>query len=220
MRSTLGIILLLMIGPSAVAHAQSSLSLIASDEHEPTERRQTAEGAAREIGNAATTQDCPKADFAQTGNPIWFPEQNGLAMGISTRKVSSSADEPVAVVVWAANRSNKMRYGSTCSMFSAWRVDVFDSNHRHLQSRLERLQEQQPKDGGGVLGLVCSSNVTVPIPPHHCVLVETMRLNEQQGMPTYWQFDLPPDRYAVTQKGNDSAQPGLKITILGTQKEK
>jgi len=64
----------------------------------------------------------------------------------------------------------------------------------------------------------CSQNTTaLPIPPHLCVLVKALRLNEQQGIPTYWQFDLPPGRYTVTQKGNISAQPGLTITISGSR---
>jgi len=196
-------------------HLRDWLARIASDERESAERQEAAHNAAREIANAAIVPDCPKGDIAKAGHPVWFPEYNSLAMGISTLSVSYSVDEPVVVGVWAENRSNDMRYGSTCSMFSAWRVDVFDSDHRPIQSRLEKLQEQERKDGRGVLGSVCSSNVSVPIPPHQCVLVKVLPLNEQQGLPTYWQFDLRPGRYTVTEKGNDSAQPGLTITISG-----
>ncbi len=69
------------------------LSRIANDEQESAERRQTADGAAREISNAATVPDCPTGDIARTGHPVLFPEYNGLAhtaASLCTRKSSAT----------------------------------------------------------------------------------------------------------------------------------
>ena len=155
--------------------------------------------------------DCTQPECMKKSHPVFVRNQDGVRVGISTRKPVVSLGEPVIVDIWVDNRSDKpVLSGGRCPPYLHF-GDVFDK----WGNRLIDIGAQAKLDAGTnpqeTVRVCASTEVLVEIPAHTCM----GQVDAHQDKLTLDYRLAPGVYYVFPERGIDSAlfKRGLKITV-------
>jgi hypothetical protein len=123
---------------------------------------------------------CDSGGVSDAGKPLFFPQHDGIAFGVSLPKRSFLVGEQIPAYVWINNVSDKDYASSTCGMWTDWDVAVWNQSGERLPSYMER-QHLSPGD--------CSANALIRVKAHYCMLANELALEKN--------FELKPDKYRL-----------------------
>jgi hypothetical protein len=174
----------------------------------------------------ADTSRLPKKMAEQvsedTGQPVIFQRPGPLVWGLSTKTVAHG--EPIPVLLWLYNPTNKPQAVMTCSgidWFWVSGIDVFDSSGQ----RMVTLSEQQHMQDPNIIPeFMCGREFAIDIPPHTCMHGRFSKLEYDLGRDLHMYYSLPPGRYVIVPSEKDSfgrlvttalpnLQNGLRIEV-------
>ena len=113
--------------------------------------------------------DCSSIGNQKEGGPVFVGSMTGVRNGISTRKATVTAGEPVTIDLWVDNRSDEPAgTGGRCQPY-LFEGDVFDSSGRRVIGILEQAKLDAEKRGGTVVEVCTSAEMLIQVPPHTCV---------------------------------------------------
>jgi hypothetical protein len=146
------------------------------------------------------------------GRPVFAGSEDGVRIGIATRKDVVASGEPVMVDLWIDNRTDTPTPGcSRCENVPLWAVEVFDESGRRLVSIHEQRELDDKKAGIERMEVCSGIRIAATIPPHTCRA-------PAEGGGSNWMLDykLAPGRYYVfPTMGTDPRlyKQGLLITV-------
>jgi hypothetical protein len=143
---------------------------------------------------------CEKSEFAARGEPFMFPENDGLAFGIS-----ATPAKPGTLYMWVDNRSDQPKELLLCCNSSLFeRIDIFDSDGHRLKTKAEEALEKARRDGTLMQTIeACSCSGWVSVPAHTKQFLMFAEISVA--------YTLPPGHYTVG--GRQGAAKGVNIFL-------
>jgi hypothetical protein len=155
--------------------------------------------------------DCTRLDWMKIGRPVFASGQDGVRVGISTKKDVVAVGEPVVVDLWIDNQSDKpVKSGGRCPPYR-YSGDVFDAAGHRLIGIREQSKLDAEKNGGTTVEVCASTEILIEVPAHTC-----MAPVDAHGDNYVLDYKLTPGEYYVfPARGVDPAlyRQGLKITV-------
>lgn len=158
-------------------------------------------------------KECAKEISTDTGHPLMFLERNGLIFGISA-KPFNFADDPISIVLWIDNPSDKTLSAMTCSDIGYfWReaMDVFDSSGHRVRSKGEIEQERL---GHSDWIDICGRNFGIEISPHSCQHSTFSAPLNDLSRDLRSNYDLAPGRYFIVPSARTPQHRPVERTVI------
>jgi hypothetical protein len=152
-------------------------------------------------------RDCNKPELLSMGRPMMMPMDRDLAFGLSMAQHEFKAGEDITLHVWVDNTSNAPAGVMTCmglDYFKATGFNLYDAYGHRVLRRYEAKRHEQCKTNPDLasheLGLSCTRNFPINIPPHTCIT------NDEYDFTTGLtaDYDLPPGEYTVRPRHGQS----------------
>ena len=158
-----------------------------------------------------TKLDCTHPEFMKERRPVFVRNNDGVRVGISTRKPIVSLGDPVIVDIWVDNRSDKpVMSGGRCPPYLHF-GDVFDRSGNRLIGIDEQAKLDAGKNPRETVRVCASTEILIEIPAHTCM----GPVDAHQDNLTL-DYKLAPGVYYVfPERGTNPAlyKQGLMITV-------